>query len=144
MDYKNWRMLTEKEIEQEWEWEYLNHWTDYGFYNCFEDFREAVLKGYTEKITKKSDVKIRNRSYCNSIDELKDLVCHYRFPRDVDRILRGFENNDAIPYPIIIETKDWRAVMSGNTRMDAAFDMGIEPVVLIIKPVDVVSTRCKV
>jgi hypothetical protein len=37
-------------------------------------------------------------------------------------------------YPIVIEDEDgYRRVFSGNTRMDIAFQLGINPKVLLIK-----------
>jgi hypothetical protein len=44
-----------------------------------------------------------NRSRVSSIEELKDLVSGYVKPRNVDRIVKGIEEGDEIPYPIIIK-----------------------------------------
>jgi hypothetical protein len=63
---------------------------------------------------------------------LEDLTSGYQFPRDVHRISNGFKNNEAIPHPIVIKKNGKHTVMSGNTRMDAAFIHGINPHVALI------------
>jgi len=133
--FTNWVYPTDEQIGQEYEWEYISHQKKSGFnpWPTLKDFKKAVEKGTVETLTKEKDRKIGNRSRCTSISELKELTSGYQFPRDVDRIIKGYKNGHPMPYPIILEQNGKRWVMSGNTRLDAAFIMGITPKVLVLK-----------
>ena len=136
--FDNWVPLTTAQIGQEYEWEYISHqkhsWLSDDPWPTVKDFERAVKKGKVERLTEAGDRKIGNRSRCDSIADLKDLTSGYQFPRDVDRIVDGFETNAPIPYPIVIQRNGKRWVMSGNTRLDAAFILGIEPKILVLSP----------
>ena len=132
-DYNSWRLPDDKELSQEYHWEYeirnIKNW------NLFDSEREFIKKakeGKLVEINKDFDDKIQYRSHAGSIEALKVLVSHYKFPRDVDRIVKGFENNEAMPVPIVLKFSRGYRVMSGNTRLDAAFILGVKPKVLII------------
>ena len=132
--YNAWRMLTDQEIDQEYEWEYSKVKRRFDDpLPTLEDFQKAVKEGKPEVITPSKDRSIQNRSYPDDIEDLKDMVSQYQFPRDVDRIIDGLENNDPIPYPIVLEEAGDRWIMSGNTRMATSFLLDINPTVLIVK-----------
>jgi FlaA1/EpsC-like NDP-sugar epimerase len=72
--------------------------------------------------------------------ELLDLIKSYRsYPEyrneeTLKAIYDGFKNNQPMDLPIVIEFKDgYKRIFSGNTRMDIAFQLGINPKVLLIK-----------
>ena len=132
--YNSWRALTNEEIAQEYEWEYPKVEPVFGdIFPTVEDFVKAAETGKVVSLTKNRDRQIAYRSHSNSLEDLKEMVESYRFPRDVDRIVDGFENNAAIPYPIVLDDNgNWR-IMSGNTRLDTAFLMGVTPKVLVVK-----------
>ncbi len=73
-----------------------------------------------------------NRSHTSSIESLKSLVSGYFMPRDVDRIVQGYESNAAMLYPIILKGSNGEWIMAGNTRLDTAFILGIDPKVLYV------------
>jgi hypothetical protein len=132
--YNSWRMLTDQEIAQEYEWEYSKVEPVYGdIFPTAEDFKSAVKAGKAKKISQAQDRQIAYRSRSDSIEELKDLVESYRFPRDVDRIIDGFKTNAKIPYPIVLSDGGRLRIMAGNTRMDTAYLMGVTPKVLIVE-----------
>lgn len=133
--FNNWVDLTDEQIKQEYEWEYISHQKRSGFnpWPTLEEFKKAVTDGDVEALTEAADRNVGNRSRCKDLEDLKDLTSGYRFPRDVDRIVRGYKEGHAMPYPIILEQGTRRWVMSGNTRLDAAFIMGITPKVLVLK-----------
>jgi len=132
--YSAWRPLTDAEIKQEYEWEYPKVEPVFGdIFPTVEDFVAAAKKGTVVSLSEAADQRIAYRSRVGDLEELKDLVSGYRFPRDVDRIVDGFENDSPIPYPIVLEKKGRRRIMSGNTRLDTAFIMGVAPKVLVVQ-----------
>jgi hypothetical protein len=98
----------------------------------FNHFRHSLRTADVVKLTPSLDSKITNRSHSHSIEDLKQLVNGYIRPRDVDRIVDGFESNDRIPYPIVLRTRRGMWIMAGNTRLDASFIMDITPTILIV------------
>jgi hypothetical protein len=98
----------------------------------FNHFRESLRNADVVKLTSQMDSKISHRSHTHSIEDLKGLVSGYVRPRDVDRIVSGLQNNDKIPYPIVLRTERGMWIMAGNTRLDASFIMDITPTVLIV------------
>jgi len=133
ISYDGWRMLTDTEISNEYEWEYskVDDWTNNAF-PTLNNFEKAVRKGKVIALSPEMDRNVSYRSRCSSIEELKNLTSSYRFPRDVDRIINGIKQGDEIPYPIILEKNGNFRVMSGNTRLDVAFLLKVVPKVLIV------------
>ena len=133
--FNNWVDLTDEQIKQEYEWEYISHQKHSGFnpWPTLEEFKAAVKDGDVETLTESADRNVGNRSRCEDLEDLKDLMSGYQFPRDVDRIVKGYTEGHAMPYPLILEQGSKRWVMSGNTRLDAAFIMGITPKVLVLR-----------
>ena len=76
--------------------------------------------------------RVQHLSNCRSIDELKALVSEYTRPRDVDRIVDGINNNDRIPYPIILTSNNRMFIMTGNTRINIARILKVPIKVLIV------------
>ena len=133
-NYNNWTELTDEQIKQEYEWEYLNKVVPI-FGDVFEDleeFKQAVIDAPVHTLTPELDSRVTNRSNTQSIEDLKDLVSAYQFPRDVDRIVKGYQENATIPYPLVIRHKRGLHLMAGNTRIDTAQIMGITPKVKVI------------
>jgi two-component system CheB/CheR fusion protein len=57
-----------------------------------------------------------------------------RNKKTLKSIYDGFKTNQPMDLPIIIESEGgYKRVFSGNTRMDIAFQLGINPKVLLIK-----------
>jgi hypothetical protein len=110
------------------------------FWEDEADFLNAIKNGKIVTITPSEDQDIDYRSGTESYEELLDLLKSYRsYPefrneKTLKAIYDGFENNQSMDYPIVIEDKDGsRRVFSGNTRMDISFQLGINPKVLLIK-----------
>ena len=101
-------------------------------FDTFEDFKNALTSADVITLTREHDSHINNRSNTSSIADLKSLVSGYIMPRDVDRIIQGFETNAAIPMPIILKGKNGEWVMAGNTRCDTAFILGVNPVKVLL------------
>lgn len=101
-------------------------------FDNFEHFKNSLKSGKVIKITDDVAKKINHLTHTKSIDEIKNLVSGYVRPRDVDRIIKGFKNNEEIPYPIILKGKNGMFIMAGNTRINIARIFDIIPKALLI------------
>jgi len=136
--FSNWVMPSLSQLKQEFKIEQEMKGNE--FWDSEEEFLNAVKNGKIITITPSEDQDIDYRSGTESYEELLDLLKSYRsYPefrneKTLKAIYDGFENNQAMDYPIIIEDKDGsRRIFSGNTRMDIAFQLGINPKVLLVK-----------
>jgi hypothetical protein len=143
MKYNNWKIPSHDEIALEYKLEYVNKGLDGmcdGAFNTFEKFLKAVMSAKVTEVTPAMDKKIDYRSRTKTKDQLINLLKGYRsWPefrneKTVDRLYSGFDKNEAMPMPMVLqfENGDMR-VLGGNTRMDVAFQKGINPKVLMIK-----------
>jgi DNA-binding transcriptional regulator YhcF (GntR family) len=138
--FSNWKIPSLSQLKQEFKVEQILKNRHY--WNSKEDFLEAVKNGKVVTITPEEDQNIGNRSYTESYDELLDLIKSYRsYPeyrneKTLKAIYDGFKNNQPMDLPIVIELSNGRKrIFSGNTRMDIAFQLGINPKVLLVKTI---------
>lgn len=138
ISFDNWKMPSIEQLELEFhvEHELKGNY----FFENEDDFFEAVENGIVEKITRGEDYKIDYRSHTSSKESLLSLIRGYRsYPqfrneKTVEAIYEGFKENKLMDLPIVIEFKNGRRrIFCGNTRLDIAFQLGIEPKVLVIK-----------
>lgn len=101
-------------------------------FDTFQDFTSALKSAPVITLTKEHDRRVMNRSHTSSIEGLKSLVGGYNMPRDVDRIVQGYQSNAPMPYPIILKGSKGEWIMAGNTRLDTAFILGVIPEVLYV------------
>lgn len=136
--FNNWVIPSLTQLKQEFkiEHELKNH----KYWDNESEFIDAVKNGEIVNITSSQDDNIYNRSQTETYDELIDLISSYnsypefRNEKTVKDIYEGFKNNKPMNLPIIIELNNGkRRIMSGNTRMDIAFQLGITPKVIIVK-----------
>lgn len=132
--FNNWVKLTPEQIKQEYEWEYVSHIQDrWPLFKNFNEFKHAIENAEVMTLTKERDAGVLNRSHTRTLQQLEDMTAHYRFPRDVQRIVQGFEHNDKMPMPLLLKLPSGKLyIMSGNSRTDAAFILGITPKVLVV------------
>jgi hypothetical protein len=136
--FSNWRIPSLSQLKQEFKIE--QEMKGNKFWENEEDFLNAIKNGRITTITPSEDQNIDYRSGTESYDELLDLIKSYRsYPKfrneqTLKSIYDGFKTNQPMDLPIVIEDENgYRRVFSGNTRMDIAFHLGINPEVLIIK-----------
>ena len=135
--FSNWKMPSLSQLKQEFKIE--QEMKNNKFWKNEEDFLTAVKNGKIVTITPNEDQNIYYRSRTTSYKELLNLIQGYRsYPefrneKTLKDIYYGFKNNQTMDYPIVIEDENNRRVFSGNTRMDIAFQLGINPKVLLIK-----------
>ena len=97
-----------------------------------QHFKQSLQAAKIVPINDNIDRQIHNRSMTGSLESLKSLVAGYQMPRDVDRIAKGFENNDRIPLPIVLKGSRGMWIMAGNTRLDTAGILGVPKKALLV------------
>jgi len=98
----------------------------------FPEFTQALKNAKVKKLFKGEAERIGNVALNNDIAGVKSMVSSYVRPRDVDRIVKGFESNAKMPMPIILKGKKDMFIMAGNTRLNVAYIMGLLPQVLVV------------
>lgn len=135
-----WVFPSEEALLNEYNVEYKHHIQhDIGpIFPTFEDFYRACANGEQVEINSKIDSKIANRSHTQNYGELIDLISSYRsYPayrneKTVMNLYDRIQNGESLDMPIILRRENNLRVMSGNTRMDVAFQQGTNPVCLIV------------
>ena len=137
-EFSNWKIPSLSQLKQEFKIE--QEMKGNKFWGNEEEFLNAVKNGKIVTITPSEDQNIDYRSGTASYEELLDLIQGYRsYPEfrneeTLKSIYDGFKENQVMDYPIIIEDIEGnKRIFSGNTRMDIAFQLNINPKVLLIK-----------
>ena len=142
VQYDNWIMPDEDALRLEYKIEYQikpmsrrNLWPEY------EDFKLAIESGEVRTVDRALDRKIDNRSNTQSYEDLLGLIKGYasypefRNEKTLKNLYSRIENNQPLNLPMVIDFGDGSyRVFSGNTRMDVAFQLGVNPKALFIKP----------
>jgi hypothetical protein len=138
LQFTNWVKPSTDQLKQEYQREHELKGND--FFDSEEEFLKAINKAKIITITPSEDAKIYNRSDTSSYEELLDLIKSYRsYPKyrneeTLTSLYDKFKENKPMDLPIIIEfSNKSKRIFSGNTRMDIAFQLGINPKVLLVK-----------
>jgi len=138
--FSNWVMPSEDKLRLEFRVE--QELKRRNFFKDYEDFRQKIEQAEVVEVTPEMDSRIGYRSNTQSKEELIDLISTYasypefRNEKTVENIYTGFKNNKPMDYPVVLKFSDGRMrVFSGNTRMDVAFQLGINPKVLLVDTV---------
>jgi hypothetical protein len=136
--FSNWKIPSLSQLKQEFKIEQEMKGNE--FWEDEEAFLNAVKNGKIVTVTPSEDQDIDYRSGTESYEELLDLIKSYRsYPefrneKTLQSIYDGFKDNSSMDLPIVIEDDNgYRRIFSGNTRMDIAFQLGINPKVLLIR-----------
>ena len=136
--FNNWVEPSLEDLKREFKVEHELKGND--FFDSEEEFLEAANNGKIIEITPSMDNRIIDRSQTESYEDLLDLLKtyrswgKYRSEDTLKAIYNGFKENKPMALPIVIEFSDgYQKIFSGNTRMDVAFQLGINPKVLLIK-----------
>lgn len=140
--FNNWVHPSDDILQREYKVEYVLKGMGQRFGDPFptaKDFLRACHQGEIVEITPQMDSSISNRSHTRTKEQLLDLIRSYRsYPefrneKTLDDLYNGFENNRSMELPIVLKDAEGRyRVFSGNTRMDVAFQLGINPHVLVV------------
>lgn len=140
MKYNKWVKPSLQEIKKEYKIEYtIKPLRNTGIFPTEKDFIDAVNDAEVVHVTDSMDRKIYYRSRTSDREELLGLIRGYasypefRNEDTVDNLYNRFKNNEEVDMPMVLKFPDGRMrVFAGNTRMDIAFQLGIEPKVLMI------------
>jgi hypothetical protein len=138
LQFSNWEIPSLSQLKQEFKIE--QEMKGNKFWNNEEEFLNAVKNSKIVTITPSEDMDIDYRSGTESYDELLDLIKRYKsYPEfrneeTLQSMYDSFKTNQPMDLPIVIEDENrYRRIFSGNTRMDIAFQLGINPKVLLVK-----------
>lgn len=141
--FNNWVMPSVKDLELEYNIEYKikplkkmlgDPWP------TKEHFLKAASDGEIRTVSKSLNSKISYRSNTASKEQIISLIKGYasypqfRNEQTIDSIYNGFKNNEPMKTPIVLVLPGGKLrIMSGNTRMDIAFQLGVEVKALFIE-----------
>lgn len=137
--YNSWVKPDDDTLRREFKVEHeLKHRHDF---DSVDSFLEACHNGSVITVTPAMDNSIGYRSRTQNSDQLLNLIKSYasypkfRNENSLKQLYTRIQNNEPLDLPIVLQYEDGHLrVFSGNTRMDVAFQMGVNPEVLIIKP----------
>lgn len=141
--YNNeWSKPSNENIEQEYKVEYGKHIKDsYGdIFPTIDDFKEAIEHGEVRTLTDDFNSKISGRSNTGTKASLLNLIKGYKsYPKyrneqTLDDLYMRISNNLPVDAPIVLKTQDGYKILSGNTRLDIAMQLGKTPKVVVIDP----------
>lgn len=140
INYSNWMIPNTDSLRQEYEIEYKKHVIhQFGkLWNSFHEFQIAIKNAQIKQINKNFDLNIDNRTHTNSFLSLLGMIKSYKsYPKyrnekTLKNLYNRFKQNKPMDMPIVLNDNENYWIMSGNTRMDIAFQLGINPKILII------------
>lgn len=143
LKYNNWIFPSTEVIKSDWseykkkeEWKWKNRAkmlnARWPLFKNINDYKNSLKNAKVIKATDSFMDKVEHATSIDDIDELTDMVHSYKRPRDINRIINGFNNNDKIPYPVILKSNNRYFIMSGNTRQNTARILGITPKILVV------------
>lgn len=135
--FDNWVMPSMEDLQREYKIEH--DMKGLGAFSNFDEFLSSVKDGEVISITPEKDSEISYRSRTKNQEQLLSLIRGYRsYPefrneKTVQSIYDGFKDNSEMVLPIVLEYPNGKLrVFSGNTRMDIATHLNINPKVLLI------------
>jgi hypothetical protein len=138
IEFNNWVTPDETTLKREFKVEHTLKKNN--FFESEEEFLNAVENGSIITLTDDEDKGLIYRSRTKTKDSLLGLIRTYgsypefRNEDTVEAIYDGYKNNTEMELPIVIEFSNGkRRIFTGNTRLDIAFQLGVEPKVLLIK-----------
>jgi hypothetical protein len=143
INFTNWVKPSQEDIALEYKIEYqikpLKQMTGDAF-PTLQSFVDSVHNAKVLVVTPEIDRKIQYRSHTQSKESLLSLIRgyasypQYRNEKTIEAIYDGFKKNKPMKMPIVLLFPNGNMrIMGGNTRMDAARHLGINPHVLLVK-----------
>jgi hypothetical protein len=133
-----WKIPSNSQLKQEFKVEHELKGNT--FFESEDQFMEAIKNATVEEITPELDALIGYRSRTASKDALVNMSKGYKsWPKfrnegTIDAIYEGLSTGKKMDMPIVLEFPNGtRRIFSGNTRMDASFQLGKNPKVLVVK-----------
>lgn len=139
--FNNWTRFTDASLEADFQeykqkeqskWKQRAEWIQarWPLFQDIQEFRQALSAAPIVDVDSLRSV--QNLTKNRNIQDIKDMVSSYAWPRDVARIQQGYQENHKMPLPIIIKGQQGMWIMAGNTRQSVARVMGITPRALLV------------
>lgn len=138
--FNNWIRYTPESLK--WDFEEYKKKEDYKWKGRMESIngRWPIFKSLNHfkkeldkaKIVDLKKIDVGYFTDVGSISGLKNMVGSYKRPRNVDRIIQGFEENVKMPMPIVLKSGNQYFPLAGNTRQNTASILEIPVKVLVI------------
>jgi hypothetical protein len=139
--FNNWTRFTDASLEadfQEYKQKEQRKWKHraemiqarWPLFQDIQEFRHALSSAPIVDVDSLRSV--QNITKNRNIEDIKDMVSSYAWPRDVARIQQGYQGNHKMPLPIIIKGQQGMWIMAGNTRQSVARVLGITPRALLV------------
>lgn len=141
IDYNSWVKPDLDTLKREFrvEHEYKNQ----NWFKNVDEFIKAVDNAEVVTITPSIDSNIEYRSKTKSYSDLINLLStynswgRYRTEDTTKHLYNSLKNNKELDMPIVLRWPNGKMrIFSGNTRMDVAFQLGINPQVLMVDLID--------
>lgn len=143
MVYTNWQFPSHENLVHEYQREWLDKNVNkiYGdFYKSAEEFILSCQFSSFETINRERDNRMANRSHTKTKEQLINMIKHFRsYPKfrneqTIENLYFRFANNLEMDMPIVVaDERGNERILGGNTRMDVAFQLGIQPKAIILK-----------
>lgn len=137
LKFTNWKTPSIDQLKQEFKVEQTLKGNT--FFKNEEDFLDKVDKGKIVTITRSEDERIHYRSHTDSYEELLSLIKSYRsYPeyrneKTLKALYDGFKQGKPMDLPLVLEFQNGqRRVFAGNTRLDVAFQLNVDPVKVLM------------
>ena len=135
--YTNWQIPSDDDLRREFRVEHELKGLSY--FSSVNEFLQKCKSAKQVVITPSMNSNIDYRSNTDSFEELLSLIKGYRsYPKyrnaeTLKAMYTAFKTNKKMDMPIVLKFKNGRMrVFAGNTRMDIAFQLGINPKVLLV------------
>jgi hypothetical protein len=135
--FNNWQMPSNDVLRREFKVEHEMKGLSY--FDSPEEFIDAVKGGKIITVNDSLDKRISRRSRTADFKSLLRLIKNYRsYPefrneRTLQDLYDGFKEGRPMELPIIFNLPGGKLmIFSGNTRMDVAFQLGIEPKAILV------------
>ncbi len=142
LKFNNWKVPDSAQLKLEFKVEHeLKHLS---IFKDEKDFLDKIKQGKVLTLSAADDRRIANRSHTKSFDELHHLIQMYgSYPKyrnedTLRNIYKGFKEGRQMDLPIIIEFINGnRRIFSGNTRLDIAFQLDVNPIKVLLIYADI-------
>lgn len=137
LSFNNWHMPTDDVLRREFKVEHEMKGLNY--FDSPQEFIDAVKGGKIITVNNSLDKRIMRRSRTADFNSLLRLIKGYRsYPefrneKTLQDLYDGFKEGRPMEYPIVFNLPGGKLmIFSGNTRMDVAFQLGVEPKVILV------------
>lgn len=139
VEYDNWIMPDEDALRLEYKVEYeIKPLGRTGIWPTYSDFKTAVENAEVRTIKPNMSIggMTRTRDYEDLLDLIKGYASYpeFRNEKTLKNLYTRIKEGKPLNYPMVIDYGDRYRILAGNTRANVAFQLGVNPKALFIKP----------